>query len=261
MAEDGTAALRKTVWSPDGKFMAYQVSRGGSDWVEVYLRDCETFQDLPDHLKWVKFSQITWTPDNLGFFYARYEEPKSLENKEGAKAGTETDKDSAHSVYYHRVGTKQEEDVLIYEKPDEPLNVYFTALSSCGKYLMNNKGVDCDDDIYTIQYADISNEKFDKPIEFKALETKQPGKGMSFIHSIGTKFYFRSSYGVSNYKIICIDLEKPEEENWVDVVPEHEQNVLNDVYCVNGLIIATFMENVSDKLKVYEFSGKFVTDI
>ena len=64
LAEDGTAALRKTVWSPDGKFMAYQISRGGSDWVEVYLRDCETFQDLPDHLKWVKFSQITWTPDN-----------------------------------------------------------------------------------------------------------------------------------------------------------------------------------------------------
>ena len=69
---------------------------------------------------------------------------------------------------------------------------------------MNNKGVDCDDDIYTIQYADISQEKFDRPIEFKALETKLPGKGMSFIDSVGTKFYFRSSYGVSNYKIICV---------------------------------------------------------
>jgi prolyl oligopeptidase len=95
LADDGTAALRKTGWSPDGKYMAYQVSRGGSDWVEVYLKDCETLQDLSDHLKCVKFSQITWTPDNKGFFYAKYEEPKSLGNKDDAKAGTETDKDSA----------------------------------------------------------------------------------------------------------------------------------------------------------------------
>jgi len=126
---------------------------------------------------------------------------------------------------------------------------------------MNNKGVDCDDDIYTIQYADISQEKFDRPIEFKPLETTLPGKGMSFIDSIGTKFYFRSSYGVSNYKIICVDLEKPGDENWVDVVPENEMNVLNDVYSVNGLIIATYMENVSDKLKVFDFEGKFIQDI
>jgi prolyl oligopeptidase len=106
LAEDGTAALRKTVWSPDGKFMAYQVSRGGSDWVEIYLKDCETFKDLDDHLKWVKFSCITWTKDNLGFFYQKYDAPKSFENKDDAKAGTETDKDSAHKAFYHRVGTK-----------------------------------------------------------------------------------------------------------------------------------------------------------
>ena len=135
-------------------------------------------------------------------------------------------------------------------------------MSSCGKYLMNNKcGVDRGYDIYTIQYADISQEKFDRPIEFKTLETTLPGRGMRYIDSIGTKFYFRSSYGVSNYKIICVDLEKPGDENWVDVVPENEMNVLKHVYSVNGLIIATYMENVSDKLKVFDFEGKFIQDI
>ena len=84
---------------------------------------------------------------------------------------------------------------------------------------------------------------------------------MSFIHNIGTKFYFRSSYGCSLYKIICVDLEKPEEENWVDVVPEHEKNVLNEVQCVNNLMLVTYMQNVSDKLVVYDFDGKFVSDI
>ena len=104
----------------------------------MYLKDCKTSKKLSDHLKWVKFSWITWTLDNLGFLYTKYEEHKSLGNKDIARAGTETDKDRAKSVYYHRVGTKQEDDVLIYENPDNPLEVYFTAMSSCGKYLMNN---------------------------------------------------------------------------------------------------------------------------
>jgi protease II len=91
---------------------------------------------------------------------------------------------------------------------------------------MNNVGGDCDDELFTITYADISEENMDKPIAFKMLSTKLPGKGMSFIHNIGTKFYFRSSHGCSLYKIICVDLEKPEEENWVDIVPEHNANVL-----------------------------------
>ena len=261
LAEDGTAALRKSVWSPNGKYMAYQVSRGGSDWAEIYIRDCESLKDLDDHLKWVKFSQVTWTHDNVGFFYQKYDAPKSFENKEDAKAGTETDKDSAQKVFYHRVGTSQEEDVLIYQNAEDALAVYFTVLSSCGKYLLNNRGVDCDDDIYTIQFADISNENMDKEIAFKRLDTKLDGKGMSYVHSIGTKFYFRSSYGCFNYKVICVDFEKPEEENWTDVVPEHEKNVLEEVQCCHGKIIATYMENVSNKLKVYDFDGKFLADI
>ena len=92
LSEDGTAALGGKRFSEDGKYLAYQVNRAGSDWATIYVRSVETGKDLEDEIPWVKFSNISWTHDNKGFFYSRFEAPESLDKENMAKAGSETDK-------------------------------------------------------------------------------------------------------------------------------------------------------------------------
>jgi prolyl oligopeptidase len=110
LSEDGTVALSGLSISEDGKLMAYGLSSAGSDWVEWYVRDVETGKDFDDHLKWVKFSGASWTHDRQGFFYSRYDEPNEATKHE--------DVNYFQKLFYHRLGTPQSEDVLIYHRPD-----------------------------------------------------------------------------------------------------------------------------------------------
>src|SRR5262249_2961847 len=110
LSADGTVALSGLSVSQDGKLLAYSLSASGSDWQEWKVRDVETGKDLTDDLKWVKFSGASWTPDGKGFFYSRYDEPK-----DNALKGT----NYFQKLYYHRLGTSQAEDTLIYERPDQ----------------------------------------------------------------------------------------------------------------------------------------------
>ena len=112
LAEEGTAALSMLALSDNGKWLAYGVAASGSDWQEFRVRNIETAKDEPDHLRFIKFSGAAWTHDNEGFFYARYPEPKDDESQGGVNLN--------QKVYYHRRGTPQSEDRLVYERPDEP---------------------------------------------------------------------------------------------------------------------------------------------
>src|SRR5216684_4188225 len=109
LSTDGTVALADTEVSDDGKLMAYAIATSGSDWTEWHVRDIDTGKDLADDLKWVKFSGASWTKDNKGFYYSRYDEPKGAALREA---------NYFHKLYYHRLGTAQSEDKLIYERPD-----------------------------------------------------------------------------------------------------------------------------------------------
>ena len=91
LSDDGTAAVSGNSWSKDGKYMAYQVKKAGSDWATIYVRDAEKVADMPEELKWVKFSGTSWTTDSKGFFYSRFDEPESLKNADDSKAGAETE--------------------------------------------------------------------------------------------------------------------------------------------------------------------------
>ena len=130
---------------------------------------------------WAKFSNMAWTKDEKGFFYQRYDAPASIEKKakeDPSAAGTETDRDSCQKVYYHRVGTKQDEDTLIFQDPSQPNWVYFSTVTNDGKYLIVDKRGDCDDDLGTVTFADISthpNTKLDSQIQFTTITSKYPG--------------------------------------------------------------------------------------
>ena len=129
LAKDGTVALAGTDVSKDGKLMAYGLSNAGSDWQTWKVRDVETGKDLPDTIEWVKFSSASWKPDGSGFFYSRYDEPKGEELKAA---------NFNHKLYFHKLGTPQSEDALIYERPDHKDWLFQGKVTEDGAYLIIN---------------------------------------------------------------------------------------------------------------------------
>jgi prolyl oligopeptidase len=127
MSSDGTVAVSGVQVSPDGKLLAYSISASGSDWQEWKVRDVETGKDLADHLKWVKFSGVSWTDDGKGFFYSRYDEPKGDSLK---------DTNYFQKVYFHKLGTPQTDDVLVYERPDQKDWLFGGNVTEDGNYLI-----------------------------------------------------------------------------------------------------------------------------
>lgn len=154
-------------WSDDGNYWAYAVKKGGSDWETIKVRDAATNKDLADELSWVKFSGAMWTADSRGFFYTKYDEP---EGETRDTAGTGTEKLSAPKLMYHRLGTKQAEDALIYENPEDPELSFEVETSYDDKYLLMYvaKGTDASNLVY---YADL---KKPENREFKGKMTFTP---------------------------------------------------------------------------------------
>ncbi|PYO96437.1 MAG: S9 family peptidase, partial [Gemmatimonadetes bacterium] len=149
LSEDGTVALSSLAVSDDGRLLAYGTAASGSDWEEFRVRDVATGQDRPDHLKWIKFSGASWTKDGAGFFYSRYPEPteKAL-----------TDVNRFQKLYYHRLGTDQAEDVLVYERPDQPDWGMNAEVTDDGRYAILNVwlGTDRRNRVY---YRDLKSAK------------------------------------------------------------------------------------------------------
>ena len=112
ISEEGTVALSDYKPSPDAKLLAYGLSEGGADWTTIKVRDIASGKDLTDEVRWMRFSNISWTKDAKGFYYSRYPEPPKGKVLEAALSG--------HALYYHRVGTPQSEDLLVYERKDLP---------------------------------------------------------------------------------------------------------------------------------------------
>ncbi|RUP46948.1 peptidase S9A, N-terminal domain-containing protein [Jimgerdemannia flammicorona] len=126
----------------DGKWMAYGLSRNGSDWAEVKIKDTETMEDLEDVVSWCKFTGISWTHDNQGFFYTRYPEPATIASTDPTTTpepnaqGTETDSNANPQVYYHRLGTAQSSDTLVFSDPANPLHMLSASVTDCGAFII-----------------------------------------------------------------------------------------------------------------------------
>ncbi|HEY0727574.1 MAG TPA: hypothetical protein VGD38_05840, partial [Pyrinomonadaceae bacterium] len=148
LSPDGTVAVSGLQVSPDGKLLAYSLSASGSDWQEWKVRDVETSKDLSDHLKWVKFSGVSWSRDGKGFFYNRYDEPKA----DALRATNYFQK-----VYYHRLGTPQAEDILVYERPDQKDWLFGASVTEDGNYLI----------VTIYQGTDVKNRVYFKDLKAK----------------------------------------------------------------------------------------------
>lgn len=243
LSEDGTVAYTGSSVSHDGKYLAYKIARGGSDWNEIYIKDIETGELLDDHIKWVKFSGISWKGD--GFFYSAYDAPEEGEEL--------SDKNEFHKVYYHRIGTSQSDDELIYENKEFPLRNYYVGTTEDEKYLI----------LYEVESTS-GNALYFKDLDNKDSKFVMIAEGFEndygIIDNIGDKFLMVTNYKAPKKRVVMVDSKKPAEENWTTLIPEKEE-VLTSTSLAGGMIVAEYMKDANSKTEIYTFEGEYVRDL
>jgi prolyl oligopeptidase len=245
-SKDGTVALGDVAISDDGKYLAYSVADAGSDWHTYRVLDIATAKPLGDELKWVKFSGASWTKDSKGFFYSRYDEPKEGAQFQGLNLN--------QKVFYHRIGTPQSADVLVYRRPDHPDWGFSTEVSEDGRYLVMNtwKGTDHK---YRVTYRDL-DEPYGMPIDL----IDEFENDYSFAGNDGPIFYFKTDNNAPRGRLIAIDTRKPERSNWKEIIPQVKEN-LRGVGLVGNLFIASYLKDARTQVKLFGMDGKLVREV
>lgn len=241
--EDGTISLGGASFSKNGKTLAYAISEGGSDWRKILVMNTETKEIVEDTLVDIKFSGMSWYK-NEGFYYSSYDKPK------GSELSAKTDQ---HKVYYHKLGTKQSEDVLIFGGTPEQKHRYI-------------RGGVTEDDRYLVISASIStsgNKLFIKdltePNSQLITVLNHTDSDSNIIENIGSKLYIATNLDAPNKKIVTVDASNPTPENWVDFIPE-TKNVLTPSNG-GGSFFANYMVDAVSKVLQYDYDGKLIREV
>ena len=248
LASDGTVSLGSFTISPDGKYMAYGVQTSGSDWIEWHVRDVETTKDLPDKIEWSKFSGSSWTKDSKGFFYSRYD------------AGDERTKlqtaNYFQKIYYHRVGTPQSDDTLVYERKDQKEWGLGAAVSDDGKYLA----------IRVSQGTSPKNRFFFRELQQQGatggnvVELLPGGDAMyQFIGNEGPVFFFRTDKDAPRRRLISIDTATPGAAP-KEIVAQSDE-ALDAADYVGGRFVCSYLKDAKTQVRIFERSGKKIGEV
>lgn len=244
LCENGTVSLSGYSVSEDERFFAYMISRGGSDWNEVFIIDLKTGKQLDDHLQWLKFSGLTWYKD--GFFYSRYQ-PED-------KTTTLSDKNVHHSIYYHKLNTSQSEDVLVFRNEKEPLRTYSTSSDRDGKF------------VFLSESQGTSNNAlyFAKASDFKdglTLMTSTEFKhDYDFLGMVGKKFLIYTNDQAPRYRLMLADPKKPQREHWTEFIPQ-QNYVIQSALITKSYVVLRVLENANNKLLVFDKKGVFQHEV
>ncbi len=244
LSVDGTVALMSTAVSENGQYLAYGLSTAGSDWIEFRVRDVETGADLEDQLKWVKFSGAAWTHDHQGFFYSRYDEPEhELEQV-----------NYYQKLYYHRLGSPQSEDTLIYERPNQKEWGFNGSVTEDGRYLL----------IYVWRGTDPKNLLFyqdlhqaDVPVielisEFEA--------DFSLVGNDGPLFWIQTDLDAPKGRLMVIDINQPDRSQWQEIIPQ-TADTLQSVSLMNDQFVVNYLHDAHTIIKRFALDGTWIDDL
>jgi prolyl oligopeptidase len=245
-SEDGTIALASYFPSPDGKHLAYLVQDGGSDWRTGRVMNIETREVLDDELAWLKFTGLSWARDGSGFYYSRYPSTESGEEFQSLNLN--------QAVYFHRMGTAQKSDPLVYTQTEHSDWGYGATVTDDGAYLVITvwKGTD---DRYQIIYQDLIDSNSVPVTLIEGFD-----HDYTLVGSIGSELYFRTNMNAPKNRLIAIDINQPKPENWREIVPEKE-DVLSGVSLVGGKVIAEYMNDAWSVVKLFELDGAESGDV
>jgi prolyl oligopeptidase len=244
LSDDGTVSLGSLSFSKNGKLFVYAIQRAGSDWQEAFVMDAVTKKKLSDNLNYLKFTGFAWKGED-GFYYSRYPEPKAGDNLKG--------KNLNQTVYYHKIGTPQSEDVMIYEDKEHPQRFANVGLTEDERFLIlyTSEGTSGRE----VWVKDLKSGQQDFSLLIKGFST-QPNT----IDNVGDKLLVRTNDGASNYKVVLIDPKNPAKEAWKEVIPE-QPNVLQSVGTGGGYLFPSYLKDASTKVYQYSYDGKLVREI
>lgn len=238
LSEDGTVALTSLSFSNNGKYAAYSISRSGSDWSEIFVIDLATGKQTEDHVQWAKFSGAAWNGD--GFFYSAYDAP--VKGKEFSNVNEN------HKIYFHKIGTAQSEDELIYQNPAFPKRFYLGDTSEDERALF----------VYESGAAR-GNNLFLKDLKKAGSTFVQLTTDFEYQYSpidvVGDQIYIYTNYGAPKNRIMVADINNPKLENWKELVAETE-SVLSGVQIIGGKLFLTYDKDASHHAYVYGLDGK-----
>ena len=243
LSADGTVALQGLSFSKDAKYAAYLISRSGSDWMEIYVMDAVTGRLLDDHLKWVKFSDAAWQGD--GFYYSAYDAP--IQGKELSNVNEN------HKVYYHKLGTSQSEDKLVYQNPKYPRRFYTSSLDEDETMqFLYESGDGRGNALYV---KDLS-----KPDAAFRLMASDMDYSYSPVEVFNGKIYIYTTYKAPKGRVMVTDINKPELKDWVELIPE-SKNVLSSVSIIGGKLFLTYDKDAANHAFVYGLDGTQIQEI
>lgn len=243
--KEGIAALGSTSFSKSGKYFAYSVAVAGSDWQEGYIMETATKKILTDKIRWIKFSGFSWKGDD-GFYYSGYDQPD-----EKTKLSKQNQN---HKVFYHKLGTDQSQDELIYQDKEHPLRYHSAGLTEDKRFLIlqvseGTSGAE----IWYWDLQDPTQDKFNLLI--KGFTTEP-----DVIDNYSNRLLVRTNDGAPNYKVVLIDPKNPGKENWKTIIPEKEE-ALQGVGTAGGYMFASYLKDASTKVYQYTYNGDLVREI
>ncbi|KAA5827508.1 S9 family peptidase [Algibacter amylolyticus] len=242
-SKDGTVSLGAISFSKNGKFLAYTISEGGSDWRKVFVMDAVSKTIIEEALTNVKFSQISWYKDE-GFYYSSYDKP------EGSELSAKTDQ---HKIYYHKLRTPQENDVIIYgDKPEEKHRYIYAKVTEDNRFLVLTPRVSTSGNKVFIK--DLSNPNAALKTIINNTETDT-----YLIDNAGDALFLLTNLNAPNKKVVRVNFNTPDPKHWEDVIPETNQ-VLT-IAKSGEYFFAHYMVNAISKVKQYTYNGEFIRDI
>lgn len=242
-SKEGLISLTNYEFSEDGEHMAYAISESGSDWNKIKVKSVLTREDLPDLIEDVKYSAISWTHDNKGFFYSKPPNEKRDD-------GTGITEHKYSKLYYHRIGTHQSDDVMCVEFPDKPTWMPLAYVSHCGRYVFVSVQETCKNEM--VYYCDLLSlpAGISGPLPLTCLINKFEAE-YNYVTNDGRSVIFHTDKNAPLYHIVMINLDQPDEANWVEIIPEDLKNVLEWAICVDeNKLLTCFIEDVKSVLRL-----------
>jgi len=242
LSKDGTVALGETSFSDDGRYFAYSLAASGSDWIEWRVRDVATSQDLPDLVKWSKFSGAAWLKDGSGFFYSRYDEPK----------GDQLQAVNKHQkVFFHTLGTTQDKDALVHERRDRPDWGFGADVTEDGRFLL----------VYQTEGTDNRNRIFVRDLEKPGAKIEPFLDAFDASYTVvgndGDTFYVLTNKNAPRFRLVAIRRSTPAESAWKTLVPEAPgTSVLQGVTMVNDRFVTLWMNDAHHAVRMFGLDGK-----
>ncbi len=238
LSSDGTVALSDIAISKDGKYLAYSTSTGGSDWVEIFFKNIETGETLADNLKYTKFTSIAWKND--GIYYSRYDAPE--------KGKELTQESKNHKIYFHKVGTQQDADILIYENPEKPDCIYTTQTTDDEQFLVITSNEASSNNALAIKDLNNVNSKIQWLVEDYENQ-------YAILEHIDGKLFILTNVNAPRNKLIAIDATNPNIKSITEVIPQNE-NVLEYCSFGGGKIVAQYMKDAHSMVEIYSLTGQ-----